>query len=147
MSIGAAISIEVDDAAMVAPVSGRYTCATCGEGYHDEFKQPAVAGVCDKCGGTEFTRRADDNAETVRARLAAYHAQTAPLIAYYEGARRSVPGRRNGFHRRHRSGTGRHRRQGDGLTHRRPVRGPGKRCRQEAGVPRGGDGRRNPGRT
>jgi adenylate kinase len=84
MSIGAAISIEVDDEAMVRRVSGRYTCANCGEGYHDEFKQPAVAGVCDKCGGTEFLRRADDNAETVAARLSAYHAQTAPLIAYYE---------------------------------------------------------------
>jgi len=83
-AIGAAISIEVDDAAMVDRVAGRYTCATCGEGYHDKFKQPAVAGVCDKCGGTEFTRRADDNAETVQARLSAYHAQTAPLIAYYE---------------------------------------------------------------
>jgi adenylate kinase len=84
MSIGAAISIDVDDDAMVRRVSGRYTCANCGEGYHDEFKQPAVAGVCDKCGGTEFLRRADDNAETVAARLSAYHAQTAPLIAYYE---------------------------------------------------------------
>jgi adenylate kinase len=83
-SVAAAISIEVDDEAMVRRVAGRYTCATCGEGYHDEFKQPAVAGVCDKCGGTEFTRRADDNAETVKARLSAYHAQTAPLIAYYE---------------------------------------------------------------
>jgi adenylate kinase len=84
LPIAAAISIEVDDAAMVRRVSGRYTCAACGEGYHDQFRQPAVAGVCDKCGGTEFTRRADDNAETVTARLAAYHAQTAPLIAYYE---------------------------------------------------------------
>ncbi len=83
-TVAAAISIEVDDDAMVRRVSGRYTCANCGEGYHDEFKQPAKAGVCDKCGGTEFTRRADDNAETVKARLSAYHAQTAPLIAYYE---------------------------------------------------------------
>lgn len=83
--IGAAISLDVDDAAMVERVSGRYTCAGCGEGYHDSFKQPAVAGVCDKCGGTEFKRRADDNAETVGARLEAYHAQTAPLITYYEG--------------------------------------------------------------
>jgi adenylate kinase len=79
-----AISLEVDDEAMVARVSGRYTCAGCGEGYHDEFKQPAKAGVCDKCGGTAMKRRADDNAETVRERLAAYHAQTAPLIAHYE---------------------------------------------------------------
>ncbi len=84
-SIGAAISLEVDDAAMVERVSGRYTCAGCGEGYHDSFKTPAVAGICDKCGGTEFKRRADDNAETVSARLAAYHEQTAPLITYYEG--------------------------------------------------------------
>jgi len=84
-AVTAAISLEVDDEAMVGRVSGRLTCAGCGEGYHDEFKQPAVAGVCDKCGGTEFTRRADDNAGTVRARLTAYHAQTAPLIAYYEG--------------------------------------------------------------
>jgi adenylate kinase len=82
--VTAAISLEVDDEAMVARVSGRYTCATCGEGYHDEFKQPAKAGVCDKCGGTGFKRRADDTAETVRERLTAYHAQTAPLIAHYE---------------------------------------------------------------
>lgn len=85
LKITAAISIEVDDAAMVARVAGRYTCAGCGEGYHDEFKQPAKAGCCDKCGGTEFKRRADDNAETVGARLSAYHASTAPLIAYYAG--------------------------------------------------------------
>jgi adenylate kinase len=82
--VTAAISLEVDDEAMVGRVSGRYTCA-CGEGYHDEFKRPAVAGVCDKCGGSDFKRRADDNAVTVRERLKAYHAQTAPLIAYYEG--------------------------------------------------------------
>jgi adenylate kinase len=83
--VTAAISLEVDDEAMVGRVAGRYTCAACGEGYHDEFKHPATAGTCDKCGGTAFKRRADDNAETVRARLSAYHAQTAPLIAYYEG--------------------------------------------------------------
>jgi adenylate kinase len=83
--IDAAVSLEVDDAAMVGRISGRYTCSACGEGYHNEFKQPARAGACDKCGGTAFTRRADDKAETVQARLDAYHAQTAPLIAYYEG--------------------------------------------------------------
>jgi adenylate kinase len=83
--VTAAISLEVDDEAMVERVSGRSTCAGCGEGYHDSFKLPARAGVCDKCGGTEFKRRADDNAETVRERLRAYHAQTAPLIAYYDG--------------------------------------------------------------
>lgn len=85
MTLGAAISLEVDDAAMVERVSGRYTCAACGEGYHDSFKTPAVDGVCDACGATEFKRRADDNAETVGARLSAYHDQTAPLIAYYDG--------------------------------------------------------------
>ncbi|MCC5970678.1 MAG: adenylate kinase [Pararhodobacter sp.] len=83
MAIGAAVSMEVDDAAMVARVSGRFTCGDCGEGYHDQFKQPREEGVCDKCGGTAFKRRADDNAETVEARLKAYHDQTAPLVAYY----------------------------------------------------------------
>ncbi|MEX0367681.1 MAG: adenylate kinase [Ruegeria sp.] len=83
--INAAISLEVEDAEMVTRISGRYTCAGCGEGFHDTFKQPAVEGKCDKCGNTEFKRRADDNAETVKSRLAAYHAQTAPLIEYYAG--------------------------------------------------------------
>lgn len=86
--VTAVVSLEVDDAAMVDRIAGRYTCASCGEGYHETFKQPAVAGVCDKCGGTQFKHRADDKAETVKARLEAYHAQTAPLIAYY--ARRGV---------------------------------------------------------
>lgn len=83
-SITAAISLEVQDDAMVERISGRYTCAKCGEGYHDRFKRPETEGVCDKCGGTDMTRRADDNAETVAQRLKAYHAQTAPLIAYYD---------------------------------------------------------------
>jgi adenylate kinase len=83
--INAAISLEVEDGEMVTRISGRYTCGGCGEGYHDTFKQPAEAGKCDKCGGTEMKRRADDNAETVASRLEAYHAQTAPLIAYYDG--------------------------------------------------------------
>ncbi len=83
--VTAAINLEVDDEAMVGRVSGRFTCAKCGEGYHDEFKRPAHAGVCDKCGGTDMKRRADDNATTVRERLKAYHAQTAPLIAHYRG--------------------------------------------------------------
>ncbi len=82
--IDAAVSMDVEDDAMVERVSGRYTCANCGEGYHDTFKTPKVEGVCDKCGGTEMKRRADDNADTVRSRLDAYHAQTAPLIGYYD---------------------------------------------------------------
>jgi adenylate kinase len=81
--IDAVVSLEVDDEAMVERVSGRFTCAACGEGYHDRFKAPAVADTCDKCGGTEMKRRADDNAETVRTRLGAYHAETAPLADYY----------------------------------------------------------------
>lgn len=82
--INAAISLDVDDAAMVERISGRYTCGDCGEGYHDSFKQPKVAGTCDNCGGTQMKRRADDKAETVASRLEAYHAQTAPLISYYQ---------------------------------------------------------------
>ncbi|MFN2437443.1 MAG: adenylate kinase, partial [Desulfotignum sp.] len=70
-SIRAAISLEVEDAAMVERISGRFTCGNCGEGYHDTFKTPAVEGVCDKCGSTDMKRRADDNAETVASRLSA----------------------------------------------------------------------------
>lgn len=82
--INAAINLKVDDAAMVERISGRYTCADCGEGFHDSFKQPKVVGVCDSCGSTNMKRRADDNAETVASRLEAYHAQTAPLVSYYQ---------------------------------------------------------------
>jgi adenylate kinase len=88
------IELKVDDAALVDRISGRYTCGGCGEGYHDHFKKSKVAGICDVCGATEFTRRADDKAETVGARLAAYHSQTAPLLPYYsrQGKLRSVDG-------------------------------------------------------
>lgn len=91
--INAAISLEVEDAAMVERISGRFTCGSCGEGYHDSFKPTKVDGVCDNCGGTDMKRRADDNAETVAQRLDAYHAQTAPLIGYYQskGALHRVP--------------------------------------------------------
>jgi len=82
--INRVLVIEVSDDRLVERVSGRFTCSNCGEGYHDTFKQPAVDGVCDKCGSTEFTRRPDDNAETVRNRLEVYHDQTKPLIDYYE---------------------------------------------------------------
>jgi adenylate kinase len=84
------IELRVDDAALVERISGRFTCAACGEGYHDSFKRPKVEGVCDVCGGTEFIRRADDRAATVAARLAAYHRQTAPLLPYYEAQGRLV---------------------------------------------------------
>lgn len=84
MTLDHVIEFEVDDAAMVTRISGRYTCGQCGEGYHDSFKKPAKDGVCDKCGSKDFKRRADDNAETVANRLEEYHAQTAPIAAYYE---------------------------------------------------------------
>ncbi|MFP3920363.1 MAG: adenylate kinase [Dichotomicrobium sp.] len=75
--------VNVSDDVLVDRIAGRFTCATCGEGYHDKFKRPKTDGVCDKCGGTEFDRRPDDNAETVRNRLEVYHQQTKPLIDYY----------------------------------------------------------------
>jgi adenylate kinase len=83
LALDAVLELAVDDDALVERISGRFACARCGAGYHDRFKQPQVEGVCDVCGGREFVRRPDDNAETVRARLDAYHAQTAPLLPYY----------------------------------------------------------------
>jgi adenylate kinase len=84
MELDHIIELKVDDAALVERIAGRYTCSKCGEGYHDSFKRPSREGVCDSCGSTEFTRRADDKAETVAARLEAYHRQTAPLLPFYE---------------------------------------------------------------
>lgn len=78
------IEMRVDDGALVERITGRFACAKCGTGYHDKFKRPKVQGVCDVCGSREFVRREDDNADTVKARLAAYHAQTAPILPYYK---------------------------------------------------------------
>lgn len=83
MRLDAVVELAVDDAVLTDRIAGRYTCATCGTGYHDNFQRPTKAGICDVCGGTGFSRRADDNRDTVAARLAAYHAQTAPLLPYY----------------------------------------------------------------
>ncbi len=84
--VNAAISLKVDDEAMVERVSGRFTCADCGEGYHDRFKMPRIADTCDRCNSTNMSRRSDDKADLVANRLRAYHAQTAPLIDYYSEA-------------------------------------------------------------
>jgi len=78
------IEIGVDEDELVHRIVGRYTCATCGEGYHNDFKQPKAPGTCDKCGGTTFKRRKDDNEETVRTRMAEYRAKTAPILPLYE---------------------------------------------------------------
>jgi adenylate kinase len=77
------IEMQVDEAALLERVTGRFTCATCGASYHDKFNRPRVEGTCDVCGGKTFTRRAGDTAETIKARLAAYRAQTAPILPYY----------------------------------------------------------------
>jgi adenylate kinase len=77
------IEMEVDEKALTERVVGRFTCAKCGTGYHDTFKRPKVDGVCDVCGSKEFTRRKDDNAETMKTRMVAYRAQTEPLLPYY----------------------------------------------------------------
>jgi adenylate kinase len=86
LKLDAVIEMKVDDEALVERITGRYTCAKCGKGYHDRFEMPKKAGVCDVCGSTEFVRRADDNEKTVRDRLGVYNKQTAPLVAYYGGS-------------------------------------------------------------
>jgi adenylate kinase len=81
--LDAVIEMKVEDEELVKRISGRFTCAKCGKGYHDCYARPKVDGICDVCGGTEFIRRADDNEKTVRDRLNVYNKQTAPLVSYY----------------------------------------------------------------
>jgi adenylate kinase len=81
--LDAVIEMRAEDTALVERISGRFTCGTCGEGFHDTLKAPAVDGVCDNCGGTDMKRRADDNPDALRTRLMAYYRDTSPLIGYY----------------------------------------------------------------
>ena len=94
MALDAVIELAVDDAALVDRISGRFTCAKCGAGYHDSFKRPRIENTCDVCGAHDFVRRADDKRDTVAARLDAYNAQTRPILPYYraQGRLRSVDG-------------------------------------------------------
>lgn len=89
------IELGVDEDALVTRITGRFTCANCGKGYHETFEQPKQAGVCDKCGSTEFKRRPDDNEETVRTRMAEYRAKTAPILPIYDA--RGIVTRVNGM--------------------------------------------------
>ncbi|MFC7736299.1 adenylate kinase [Roseomonas sp. GCM10028921] len=91
LALNHVIELKVDDTALVERIAGRFTCSACGAGYHDRFKPTQIPGVCDVCGSHDFTRRADDKAETVAARLDAYHRQTAPLLPYY-GAQGKLKG-------------------------------------------------------
>jgi adenylate kinase len=94
LRLDAVVEIRVDEELLVERITGRYTCANCGAGYHDRFQKPAVEGVCDSCGGTAFSRRADDNEATVRSRLEAYREQTVPILPYYQarGTLKTVDG-------------------------------------------------------
>ena len=90
MRIDAVVLLQVDDVALVDRIAGRFTCAKCGTGYHDTYKQPHVANTCDVCGNHDFVRRADDRRETVSARLDAYYSQTAPILPHYRDSGRLI---------------------------------------------------------
>ena len=89
------IELDVDEDALVERITGRYTCANCGKGYHDKFEQPRQPGVCDRCGSTEFKRRPDDNETAVRTRMAEYRGKTAPILPIYDA--RGIVTRVNGM--------------------------------------------------
>lgn len=92
--LDAVIEIKVEDDELIARIAGRYTCANCAAGYHDINLKPKVDGICDNCGRSEFTRRSDDNAQAVAARLTAFHEQTAPLLPFYneKGCLKTIDG-------------------------------------------------------
>lgn len=94
LQLDSVVELAVDENALVARITGRFSCAKCGAGYHDSFKQPKTPGVCDACGSTEFKRRPDDNEATVRQRMAEYREKTAPISSYYEakGVLRRIDG-------------------------------------------------------
>jgi adenylate kinase len=94
MTLDHVIEMVVDEDALVDRITGRFSCASCGTGYHDRYKRPKVEGVCDVCGSTVFKRRPDDNEQTVRNRMAEYRAKTAPILPFYEakGLVRGVDG-------------------------------------------------------
>lgn len=93
-SLDSVIELKVDEVALIERVAGRFTCAKCGEGYHDTFKPTRLEGICDVCGAKDFSRRSDDNAETMQIRLQAYRDQTAPILPYYaqKGMLKSLDG-------------------------------------------------------
>ncbi|HEX8467669.1 MAG TPA: adenylate kinase [Allosphingosinicella sp.] len=84
MKLDHVIELHVDGDALVDRITGRFSCAKCGEGYHDRYKLPKVEGLCEVCGSDQFKRRPDDTEETVRTRLAEYRAKTAPILPYYD---------------------------------------------------------------
>jgi len=93
-TLDAVVAMEVNDDELITRITGRYTCGSCGEGYHDTFKQPKAEGVCDVCGSSDFKRRADDNEESLKTRLTEYYKKTSPLVGYYhaKGQLNWVPG-------------------------------------------------------
>ena len=78
------VELSVDEEALVDRITGRFTCAKCGAGYHDRYKLPRIPNICDVCGSEEFKRRPDDNEQAVRTRMAEYRAKTAPILPFYE---------------------------------------------------------------
>ncbi len=82
-TLHAVIEMRVDDDALVRRITARSTCTNCGEVYNDDTKPQPKNGKCINCAGAEFTRRADDNADSLRQRLMEYYKKTSPIIGYY----------------------------------------------------------------